>query len=223
MLYRLIVPKKLNTVVKKKGTIPNFSGMSATPARKGRYSHRRESERRIMPMAFARVGGSPVFYFVYWHMHWRMFLTLYLLMDQATNYRAYLGGTLGLTLQKRGTLMDTIALEQKRKDGILTDATIREVVAAIVEHFDPEKIILFGSYAGGRPNPDSDLDLLVVMESSEPRHHRAAPIRLLFRPAPCSMDILVYTPEEIAYWNGTVNHIITEAMNTGRTVYVRAS
>jgi len=119
--------------------------------------------------------------------------------------------------------MNTVTLERKRTDGILTEETLREVVDAIAERFDPEKIILFGSYAEGHPKPDSDLDLLVVMETAEPRHRRATPIRLLFRPMPCAMDILVYTPEEIAYWNGTVNHIITEALNTGRTVYARAS
>lgn len=119
--------------------------------------------------------------------------------------------------------METVTLERKSTNGVLTDETIQEVVEAIAERFDPEKIILFGSYAEGRPSSDSDLDLLVVMESSEPRHRRAAAMRLLFRPMPCPMDILVYTPEEIAYWNGTVNHIITEALNSGRTVYARAS
>lgn len=119
--------------------------------------------------------------------------------------------------------MNTVTMERKSMYGILTKETIQEVVDAIAEHFDPEKIVLFGSYAEGNPKPDSDLDLLVVMETSEPRHRRAAPMRLLFRPMPFSMDILVYTPEEIAYWNGTVNHIITEALNTGRTIYARAS
>ncbi len=119
--------------------------------------------------------------------------------------------------------MNTVTLESKSVDGILTKTAIQEVVDAIAEHFDPEKIVLFGSYARGNPKPDSDLDLLVVMDSSEPRHRRAAPIRLLFRPTRCPMDILVYTPEEIAYWNGTVNHIVTEALNTGRTLYARAS
>jgi predicted nucleotidyltransferase len=80
---------------------------------------------------------------------------------------------------------------------------------------------VFGSYASGRPTPDSDLDLLVVMETALPRHKRAAPIRLLFRPMPCAMDILVYTPDEVAHWKGTVNHIVTEAFETGRVVYER--
>ncbi len=87
--------------------------------------------------------------------------------------------------------------------------------------FSPLKIILFGSYALGDPTPDSDLDLLVVMETYLLRHKRATPIRLLFRPMPCPMDILVYTPEEVNKWKTTVNHIIAEAFRSGRIVYER--
>ena len=53
------------------------------------------------------------------------------------------------------------------------------------------------------------------------RERRAAPIRLLFRPTPCSMDILVYTPQEVRYWDGTVNHIVTEALQAGKVMYER--
>lgn len=38
---------------------------------------------------------------------------------------------------------------------------------------------------------------------------------------PCAMDILVYTSDEVARWKGTVNHIVTEAFETGRVVYER--
>jgi uncharacterized protein len=82
---------------------------------------------------------------------------------------------------------------------------------------------LFGSYAAGQPTPDSDLDLLIVMDTDLPKHKRATPLKLLFRPMPCSMDILVYTPEEIDYWNGTVNHIITTVFQTGTALYERSA
>lgn len=42
---------------------------------------------------------------------------------------------------------------------------IDEVVRAIAERFQPQQIILFGSYASGDPRPESDVDLLVVMET----------------------------------------------------------
>lgn len=117
--------------------------------------------------------------------------------------------------------MAHIALGQQNYGELIPQSTIDEVVHTIAERFDPEKIVLFGSYCSGKPNPDSDLDLLVVMSSDQPRNRRASPIRLAFQPLPCPMDILVYTPEEINKWNGTINHIVTVALKTGKTVYER--
>ncbi len=118
--------------------------------------------------------------------------------------------------------MTTISARQQGPAELLTQEMIDAVTRGIAERFSPYKIILFGSYASGHPTPDSDLDLFVVMDTDLPRHKRATPIRLLFRPAPCAMDILVYTPEEVARWNGTVNHIITEVIRHGTTVYERS-
>jgi uncharacterized protein len=102
---------------------------------------------------------------------------------------------------------------------LISPATIASIIATIQTTFQPDKILLFGSYANGTPTPDSDLDLLVVMKTDRPRNRRSTPIRLLFQPLPCAMDILVFTPAEVAYWNGTVNHIITEAFQTGKVLY----
>jgi DNA polymerase sigma len=117
--------------------------------------------------------------------------------------------------------METVALKPKEPGQLVSEETIQGIVDAIRQRFAPEKIILFGSYAGGRPNPDSDLDILVIAKSSAPRHRRAVPIRLMFRPTPCAMDVLVFTPQEVQYWNGTLNHIVTEAMTNGKVVYER--
>jgi predicted nucleotidyltransferase len=96
---------------------------------------------------------------------------------------------------------------------------IQEIIEKIAQNFFPEKIILFGSYADGNPGPDSDMDLMIIMDTDLPKYKRATPIRLLFNPTPCPMDILVYTPEEIDNWNGVTNHIITEVMEKGQVVY----
>ncbi|KAF0219813.1 MAG: DNA polymerase subunit [Geobacteraceae bacterium] len=104
---------------------------------------------------------------------------------------------------------------------LISSETIAEIAEAIARSFSPERIILFGSYADGHPTPDSDLDLLVVMNTPLPRQRRAVPLQLLFKPMPCPLDILVYTPEEVRKWNGTVNHIITHAFSSGRTLYER--
>lgn len=73
---------------------------------------------------------------------------------------------------------------------------IREIVQQIVERFRPQKVILFGSYAQGKPNPDSDVDLLVVMETSEPALHAAARISAAIE-HPFPLDILVFRPSEL--------------------------
>ena len=117
--------------------------------------------------------------------------------------------------------MGTVAIKEHETGILISPETISAVVRAIAENFSPRKIVLFGSYAYGHPTPDSDLDFWVIMESDLPRHKRAALIRRIFRPTPCAMDILVYTPQEVEYWNGVVNHIITEALGTGKTVYER--
>jgi predicted nucleotidyltransferase len=74
-----------------------------------------------------------------------------------------------------------------------------EVTDRIVGAFNPQQIILFGSYAYGQPSPDSDVDLLVIMESEERPVKRAAMISRLLRPRPFPIDILVRTPEEIQH------------------------
>ena len=117
--------------------------------------------------------------------------------------------------------METISVREQATGGLIPQETIDAVIRSIAERFSPYKIILFGSYATDHPTPDSDLDLFLIMDTDLPRYKRATPIRLLFQPAPCAMDILVYTPEEVSHWNGTTNHIITEVLRDGKTVYER--
>jgi predicted nucleotidyltransferase len=119
--------------------------------------------------------------------------------------------------------MATISVQCQKSGELIPEATIESVTQAIAENFHPEKIILFGSYATGNPTPDSDLDLLVVMPSDQPRYKRSVPMQLMFRPYPCPMDILVYTPDEVKKWNGALNHIVTIAHRTGKVVYEQHS
>jgi predicted nucleotidyltransferase len=73
---------------------------------------------------------------------------------------------------------------------------IREIVQQIVERFHPQKVILFGSYAGGKPTQDSDVDLLVVMETNEQTLHAAARISAAID-HPFPLDILVFRPSDL--------------------------
>lgn len=118
--------------------------------------------------------------------------------------------------------MEHVHVKQPTYGSLVSQETINWIVLEIVRRFAPEQVVLFGSYATGNPTPDSDLDLFVVMQTDLPRHKRSTQIRLLFRPAPCPMDILVYTPEEVGYWSGVVNHIVADVMEQGKILYERS-
>jgi uncharacterized protein len=51
------------------------------------------------------------------------------------------------------------------------------LVERIATKFDPDKIILFGSYAAGNATTDSDLDLLIIKDTDLPRHRRSFDIQ----------------------------------------------
>src|SRR5262245_41999042 len=74
---------------------------------------------------------------------------------------------------------------------------IRRYARAIAEEFQPDRIILFGSYAYGTPNEDSDVDLLVIMPA---RDTHAQAVRILYRlAAPFPIDLIVPTPHDMAW------------------------
>jgi predicted nucleotidyltransferase len=80
----------------------------------------------------------------------------------------------------------------------VTNELLKTIAKRIVAGVQPQKIILFGSYAYGTPSPDSDLDLLVIMDTNKRPAERILDVSRFLRPRPFPMDILVRTPYEIA-------------------------
>jgi uncharacterized protein len=97
--------------------------------------------------------------------------------------------------------------------------TLPDVVQKIAIALKPEKIILFGSYAYGKPTPDSDVDLLVVMETQKSRKERVVDVSLLLHPRPFPVDILVKTPQEIANALQQGDFFLCEIMSKGKVLY----
>ena len=85
---------------------------------------------------------------------------------------------------------------------------------------NPEKIILFGSYAYGRPTPDSDVDLLIVWDTDKSRRERVVTISLLLYPRLFPVDIIVKTPRELAE-EAPRNFFLQEILNRGVVLYER--
>ncbi len=98
-------------------------------------------------------------------------------------------------------------------------AIVQRIVAALA----PERILLFGSRARRNHRPDSDIDLLVVKESSEPRYKRAVPAYAALSDLPIDVnaDVIVYTPQEIRDWSGAPTAFVTTALRDAQLLYER--
>jgi predicted nucleotidyltransferase len=94
---------------------------------------------------------------------------------------------------------------------------IRRFAREVAEKFDPDKIILFGSYAYGTPHEDSDVDILVIMPTWN-QLSTAARIHIAIDP-PFPLDIIVRTPKNISWRleDGDLFH--TEIVSRGKVLY----
>ncbi|HJT31822.1 MAG TPA: nucleotidyltransferase domain-containing protein [Pirellulales bacterium] len=94
---------------------------------------------------------------------------------------------------------------------------IRRYARRVGECFQPDKIILFGSYAYGRPNADSDVDLLVIM----PAHNeldQAFKIQCEV-PTQFPMDLIVLKPQNLKWRLEERESFVTEIVAKGETLY----
>lgn len=102
---------------------------------------------------------------------------------------------------------------------MVTSEQIEELGRRIERAIDPDRIVLFGSYARGDATENSDVDLLVVARSSLPKPKRSVPLYSLLRDYPFSKDILVYTPEEVEEYRHLRASLIRRALDEGTVLY----
>ncbi len=100
---------------------------------------------------------------------------------------------------------------------------LREMVRRIVERFDPQRIVLFGSHARGGAGPDSDVDLLVVMPLDRPKREVQVEIRLALHDVHVPKDIVVATPEEVRRSRDVVGSVLYSALREGKTLHERVA
>jgi predicted nucleotidyltransferase len=98
---------------------------------------------------------------------------------------------------------------------------LQTITTRIAEAIHPQKIILFGSWARGERSPHSDIDLLIIQESTLPRPQRYAQVRRLFWGMGIPMDILVYTPEEFARYQSVPGSFTHTVAHEGKVLYAR--
>jgi predicted nucleotidyltransferase len=104
---------------------------------------------------------------------------------------------------------------------MIDEDLIQQIADRIVTHVEPDKVVLFGSWAWGEPDADSDLDILVVKESSLRRDKRAREVRQLFASRRFPLDVVVYTPHEVEQCLRMKGSFVKYILDQGRVLYER--
>ena len=103
---------------------------------------------------------------------------------------------------------------------MIGEQQILDLAEQIARQFQPEQIILFGSYAYGTPREDSDVDLLVVMPFEGKSRTKSLEVWKAVRPR-MSVDLVVRRPEDVARRYEQWDPMIREALDKGRVLYER--
>ncbi len=98
---------------------------------------------------------------------------------------------------------------------------IKVITKKIQDNYNPEKIILFGSYAYGKPKKDSDIDLLIIKKTNARHIDRSTKVREILQEENrlIAIEPLVYTPEEINQRLKIEDDFIKNIINDGKVLY----
>jgi predicted nucleotidyltransferase len=99
--------------------------------------------------------------------------------------------------------------------------TIQDIVRRLAAEYAPEKIILFGSHAAGEPDESSDIDLLIIKNTSKRPLDRWVEVKRILRDRNrmISVSPLVYTEAEIRERLAIKDFFIQEILEGGRVLY----
>jgi uncharacterized protein len=115
-------------------------------------------------------------------------------------------------------------MQQAQERPAISDALLADITRRIVEKCDPDKVILFGSYAYGTPHTDSDIDLFVIMnpaDAMETNHQRIMNVRAAAKVCLVPMDVIVRTPQEVEARLAVGDFFIKEIFDRGKVLFQR--
>lgn len=106
---------------------------------------------------------------------------------------------------------------------MIEKSIINEVANRLVKVYDPIAIYIFGSYSWGIPTPDSDLDILVIVEKSDEKSYtRPVAGHKALADLDISKDIIVYTLEEFEKLSHKKSTLAFKIKKEGNKIYARA-
>lgn len=102
---------------------------------------------------------------------------------------------------------------------MITREKIQEIADKVAREFQPEKIILFGSFAWGTPTEDSDVDLFIVKEGKGKKWEKEKAVYKFLSGAKVPVDVLIYTSDEADMSRKKGNFFIEDIFTKGNVLY----
>jgi predicted nucleotidyltransferase len=104
---------------------------------------------------------------------------------------------------------------------VIERKAIEHIASEIGRKFNPDKVVLFGSYAYGSPTEDSDIDMLVILPFKGRSSKKAIEILEEVNPD-VPLELIVRTPDEVRKRLGWNDFFLREIMDKGKTLYESA-
>jgi predicted nucleotidyltransferase len=98
-------------------------------------------------------------------------------------------------------------------------SAIEQIARTIVDAFHPRRIVLFGSRARGDARADSDVDLMVEMDSDLRPLERMRRVYQACRDRSLPLDVVVFTPEEVTRQRHQKNSLVSAIESEGKVIY----
>lgn len=102
---------------------------------------------------------------------------------------------------------------------MLTKMEIDTLIEQIVARIQPQKVIIFGSYAKGTATIKSDLDIFVIKETELPMANRVDDLAPILSYSLIPIDVHVYTPEEVEEYGREQFSFVKSILKSGKTVF----
>lgn len=99
--------------------------------------------------------------------------------------------------------------------------TLKDISDRLVKYYDPERIILFGSYNEKRLKNGNDIDLLIIKQTDKRLIERQMEVERILCDRLLPLDIIVYTSEEVRFLYSIGSPFVEEVMEKGRVLYMR--
>jgi len=106
-------------------------------------------------------------------------------------------------------------------DGLIKKKLLEKIVKVVAEKYQPQEIILFGSYAYGVPTKESDIDLLIIKDTDKPFHKRWSEVCSLVSDMVKTIPFspFVVTPAELKDRLEKGDEFFDEIMKKGKVLY----